>query len=211
MAKWADYLISEVSYGENNLITKIMQHQDNGKTISQGEIIDRDTLTNNLGHGAKYMTVYSASSRFKVGKNVKYFRAFDGHYIRIDNNKVNHDNLGDLPELGESHLLQTMNKPEETPEVAADVKPEVAADVKPEVAADVKPEVAADVKPEVAADVKPGDDIIVKALKVAKFQSSEPDPVIKIKPKAKAKAKPKAKAKAKPKAKAKAKPKAKRK
>ena len=56
-------------------------------------------------------------------------------------------------------------------------------------------------KPEVAADVKPGDDIIVKALKVAKFQSSEPDPVIKIKPKAKAKAKPKAKAKAKPKAK----------
>jgi len=203
MAKWADYLISEVSYGENNLITKIMQHQDNGKTISQGEIIDRDTLTNNLGHGAKYMTVYSASSRFKVGKNVKYFRAFDGHYIRIDNNKVNHDNLGDLPELGESHLLQTMNKPEETPEVAADVKPEVAADV--------KPEVAADVKPEVAADVKPGDDIIVKALKVAKFQSSEPDPVIKIKPKAKAKAKPKAKAKAKPKAKAKAKPKAKRK
>jgi len=193
MAKWADYLISEVSYGENNLITKIMQHQDNGKTISQGEIIDRDTLTNNLGHGAKYMTVYSASSRFKVGKNVKYFRAFDGHYIRIDNNKVNHDNLGDLPELGESHLLQTMNKPEETPEVAADVKPEVAADV--------KPEVAADVKPEVAADVKPGDDIIVKALKVAKFQSSEPDPVIKIKPKAKAKAKPKAKAKAKPKAK----------
>jgi len=201
MAKWADYLISEVSYGENNLITKIMQHQDNGKTISQGEIIDRDTLTNNLGHGAKYMTVYSASSRFKVGKNVKYFRAFDGHYIRIDNNKVNHDNLGDLPELGESHLLQTMNKPEETPEVAADVKPEVAADVKPEVAADVKPEVAADVKPEVAADVKPGDDIIVKALKVAKFQSSEPDPVIKIKPKAKAKAKPKAKAKAKPKAK----------
>ena len=179
MAKWADYLISEVSYGENNLITKIMQHQDNGKTISQGEIIDRDTLTNNLGHGAKYMTVYSASSRFKVGKNVKYFRAFDGHYIRIDNNKVNHDNLGDLPELGESHLLQTMNKPEETPEVAADVKPEVAADV----------------KPEVAADVKPGDDIIVKALKVAKFQSSEPDPVIKIKPKAKAKAKPKAKRK----------------
>ena len=86
MAKWADYLISEVSYGTNNLITKIKQHHDNGKTISQGEIIDRDTLTNNLGHGAKYMTVYSSLSRFKIGKNVKYFRAFDGHYIRIDNN-----------------------------------------------------------------------------------------------------------------------------
>jgi len=70
MAKWADYLISEVSYGTNNLITKIKQHHDNGKTISQGEIIDRDTLTNNLGHGAKYMTVYSTLSRFKIGKNV---------------------------------------------------------------------------------------------------------------------------------------------
>ena len=126
MAKWADYLISEVSYGTNNLITKIKQHHDNGKTISQGEIIDRDTLTNNLGHGTKYMTVYSTLSRFKIGKNVKYFRAFDGHYIRIDNNKVNHDNLGDLPELGESHILQIMNKPDATPEVAADVTPEVA-------------------------------------------------------------------------------------
>ena len=167
MAKWADYLISEVSYGTNNLITKIKQHHDNGKTISQGEIIDRDTLTNNLGHGAKYMTVYSSLSRFKIGKNVKYFRAFDGHYIRIDNNKVNHDNLGDLPELGESHILQIMNKP--------------------------------DVTPEVDFDVKPGDDIIVNALKVAKFQSSEPEIIVK------AKAKPKAKAKAKPKAKAKAK------
>ena len=51
MAKWADYLISEVSYGTNNLITKIKQHHDNGKTISQGEIIDRDTLTKNLGLG----------------------------------------------------------------------------------------------------------------------------------------------------------------
>ena len=122
MAKWADYLISEVSYGTNNLITKIKQHHDNGKTISQGEIIDRDTLTNNLGHGTKYMTVYSTLSRFKIGKNVKYFRAFDGHYIRIDNNKVNHDNLGDLPELGESHILQIMNKPDVTPEVADDVK-----------------------------------------------------------------------------------------
>ena len=165
MAKWADYLISEVSYGTNNLITKIKQHHDNGKTISQGEIIDRDTLTNNLGHGTKYMTVYSTLSRFKIGKNVKYFRAFDGHYIRIDNNKVNHDNLGDLPELGESHILQIMNKPDATPEVAADATPEV------------------------DFDVKPGDDIIVNALKVAKFQSSEPEIIIK------AKAKPKAKAK----------------
>ena len=173
MAKWADYLISEVSYGTNNLITKIKQHHDNGKTISQGEIIDRDTLTKNLGHGVKYMTVYSTLSRFKIGKNVKYFRAFEGHYVRVDNNKVNHDNLGDLPELGESYILQIMNKP----------------DVELEVAADATPEIAADVTPEVDFDVKPGDDMIVSALKVAKFQSSEPEIVIKAKPKAKPKAK----------------------
>ena len=48
MAKWADYLISQVSYDSNHLITKVKQHRDNGNTISEGEVVDRYIIADNL-------------------------------------------------------------------------------------------------------------------------------------------------------------------
>ena len=53
MAKWADYLISQVSYDQNHIITKVMQHRDIGNKISGGEIVDRNVIATNLGHGSK--------------------------------------------------------------------------------------------------------------------------------------------------------------
>ena len=88
MAKWADYLISQVSYDSNHRITKVKQHKDNGNKISEGEVVDRNTVTGNLGHGAKYMTMFGDLGKIRIGKNVRYFRAYEHHYIRIDNNKV---------------------------------------------------------------------------------------------------------------------------
>ena len=99
MAKWADYLISQVSYDQNHLITKVKQHRDNGNMISEGEVVDRNIIANNLGHGTSYMTVYSDLGKIRIGKNVRYFRAYEHHYIRVDNNKVSLDNLEDLPQL----------------------------------------------------------------------------------------------------------------
>ena len=115
MAKWADYLISAVTYDSNHLILKIKQHTDNGKTISQGDIIDRDTLANNLGHGAKYRTLYNGLGKVRMGKNVRYFRAYEHHYIRIDKNKVTSDDLGDLPKLEESEQEEKPSLPQTKP------------------------------------------------------------------------------------------------
>ena len=110
MSKWADFLISEVSYDSNHLILKIKQHTDNGKTISQGDIVDRNTLANNLGHGAKYRTLYHSLEKVRIGKNVSYFRAYEHHYIRIDKNKVASDNLGDLPNIeGPNHVEKSVS------------------------------------------------------------------------------------------------------
>jgi len=67
MSKWADYLISEAEYDSNYLISKIQQHRDNGESIGGGEIIDRSTLANNLGHGSKYMTVYGDLNKLRIG------------------------------------------------------------------------------------------------------------------------------------------------
>ena len=123
MVKWADYLISQVLYDQNHIITKVKQHRDIGNKISGGEIVDRDALANNLGHGVKYMTVYGDLGKIRMGKNVRYFRAYEDHYIRIDDNKVMTDNLGELPGLAESQQ-------EEQP-VLAEAKPKPAVETKP--------------------------------------------------------------------------------
>jgi hypothetical protein len=123
MAKWADYLISQVLYDQNHIITKVKQHRDIGNKISGGEIVDRDAIANNLGHGVKYMTVYGDLGKIRMGKNVRYFRAYEDHYIRIDDNKVMTDNLGELPGLVES---QQEEKP-----VLAETKPKPAVETKP--------------------------------------------------------------------------------
>jgi len=123
MAKWADYLISQVSYDSSHLITKVKQHRDNGNKMSVGEVIDRNALATNLGHGVRYMTVYGDLGRVQMGKNVRYFKAYEHHYVRIDNNKVMTDNLGELPHLDE---LQQDEKP-----VLAETKPKPAVETKP--------------------------------------------------------------------------------
>ena len=123
MVKWADYLISEVLYDSNHLILKIKQHTDNGKTISQGDIVDRDTLANNLGHGVKYRTLYNSLEKVRMGKNVSYFRAYNHHYIRIDKNKVPSDHLGDLPNIEESNHVEKPSLPKIKPEPTPETKP----------------------------------------------------------------------------------------
>ena len=123
MAKWADYLISQVSYDSNHIITKVKQHRDNGNKISEGEVVDRDTVTSNLGHGIRYMTVYSDLRKIRVGKNIRYFRAYEGHYIRIDDNKVTSDNLGKLPQLDEFRQEEKPVLVESKPKTNVETKP----------------------------------------------------------------------------------------
>ena len=123
MVKWADYLISQVSYDSNHCITKVKQHKDNGNKVSAGEIVDRNTVTGNLGHGAKYMTMFGDLGKIRIGKNVRYFRAYEDHYIRIDNNKVTSDNLGELPQLDESQQEEKSALPETKPTPDVETKP----------------------------------------------------------------------------------------
>ena len=123
MAKWADYLISQVLYDQNHIITKVKQHRDIGNKISSGEIVDRDAIANNLGHGVKYMTVYGDLGKIRMGKNVRYFRAYEDHYIRIDDNKVMTDNLGELPGIVESQQEEKPALAETKPKPVVETKP----------------------------------------------------------------------------------------
>ena len=123
MAKWADYLISQVSYDQDHIITKVMQHRDIGNKISGGEIVDRNVIATNLGHGAKYMTVFGDLGKIRVGKNVRYYRAYEDHYIRIDDNKVTSDNLGQIPQIDGTDQEEKPALAETKPKPIVETKP----------------------------------------------------------------------------------------
>ena len=123
MAKWADYLISQVSYDQDHIITKVMQHRDIGNKISGGEIVDRNVIATNLGHGAKYMTIFGDLGKIRVGKNVRYYRAYEDHYIRIDDNKVTSDNLGQIPQIDGTDQEEKPALAETKPKPVVETKP----------------------------------------------------------------------------------------
>ena len=102
MEKWADFVISQVSYDSKHLISKAKRHKDSENGIGKGELVDRTTMTSDIMGGSIYITIYSRISTWKRGNKIRLFRIGGEQYLRTDKNKVNLDNLGDLPEVAPS-------------------------------------------------------------------------------------------------------------
>ncbi len=98
MDKWADYFISQVSYDSDHLISVAIRHQDTDKGITIGEPVDRLTIHSDITNGLFYITIYSGKESWKKGHKIQTFSIGGNSYIRIDENKVKLDHLGDLPE-----------------------------------------------------------------------------------------------------------------
>ena len=98
MTKWADFLISAVKYDSDRKIIHVKILQDSEDGLGKEEIIDRSSLANNLKKYS-YMTVYSGIDTWRKGEKLKVFNHDGGYYIRIDNNKVKYDFLGQLVEF----------------------------------------------------------------------------------------------------------------
>lgn len=99
MAQWAEYLVSQASYDKNRKLQKIKQHKDTGEIVDDGQIVERDTLIENLKNGAKYMTIFSTKSTWKLGDKINLVKVDGEYYIRTDTNKTNFDNLKFVSEL----------------------------------------------------------------------------------------------------------------
>ena len=97
MDKWADYLISEVSYDANHLISVAVRHQDTDKGITKGTSVDRLTISSDIKNGLSYITIYSGKNSWKKGHRIHTFSIGGNPFLRIDGNKVELDHLGDLP------------------------------------------------------------------------------------------------------------------
>ena len=102
MEKWADYLISEVSYDSDHLISIAIRHKDTVQGITEGKSVDRLTIASDIKNGLLYITIYNQKNTWKKGHRIQTFSIGGTPYLRIDQNKVQLDFLGDLPEPVES-------------------------------------------------------------------------------------------------------------
>jgi hypothetical protein len=134
MDKWADYLISEVSYDSEHLISVALRHQETEQGITKGKPIDRLTIASDIKNGLTYITIYSGKNSWKKGPQIQTFSIEGMPYLRIDRNKVKLDFLGDIQEfpIPKSELTKKLDlapepitEPEEdeaTPEQLARLK-----------------------------------------------------------------------------------------
>ncbi|MEX0656305.1 MAG: DUF3892 domain-containing protein [Nitrosopumilaceae archaeon] len=100
MTKWADYLISAVRYNGNHKIVKVMQHEDKDGSVAEGIEVERAAVASNIKNGKTYMTIYSGpKDRWGMGKKVNTFKVGGEYCIRVDNNKADIDNLGEVVEF----------------------------------------------------------------------------------------------------------------
>ena len=101
MAKWADFLISEVRYSlDHKKILQVKQHEDLDGEIGKGEIVDASNVASNLKKGKSYMTIHNTSSEtWKRGEKIRGFVVDGEYHIRTDKNKVSKDHLGMLNEF----------------------------------------------------------------------------------------------------------------
>jgi len=124
MDKWGDYLISEVSYDSDHLISVAIRHQDTDKGITTGQPVDRLTIYSDIINGLFYITIYSGKESWKKGHKIQTFSIGGNPYIRIDKNKVKLDYLGDLSEVSivKSEYKELEFKPESIPEPSSSTR-----------------------------------------------------------------------------------------
>ena len=99
MDKWADFLISEVSYNSDHLISVAIRHRDSDKGITKGKSVDRLTIASDINNELFYITIYTGKNSWKKGHKIQTFSIGGNPYLRIDRNKVKLDYLGDLTEV----------------------------------------------------------------------------------------------------------------
>ena len=121
MDKWADYLISEVSYDPDHLVSVAIRHEDTEKGITKGTSVDRMTIASDIKNGLLYISIYRGKDSWKKGNPIQTFSIGGNPYLRIDGNKVTLDYLGDLPEasiIKPEFVKKLESQPEPTPEPA---------------------------------------------------------------------------------------------
>jgi hypothetical protein len=99
MPKWADYLISQVQYSEDEThIVNVMSHVDNGESVSAGSVVSRGTVVSRIDSGNTYKTITKGTDgKWQEGAAVQVITIDSVKYIKTVADNTKKDNLGSLP------------------------------------------------------------------------------------------------------------------
>jgi len=100
MAKWADYLISEVKHSSDpSVIDRVKVHEEHDNQIGIGVCYTRDWVINKIeNEGKSVCTITSARpDKWQMGAMVEVIEVNGNKFIRTDKNQIEKDNLGELP------------------------------------------------------------------------------------------------------------------
>ncbi|HLC56622.1 MAG TPA: DUF3892 domain-containing protein [Candidatus Nanoarchaeia archaeon] len=101
MTKWSDYAIIAVQFRkEKRHIDKVKIREDNGDKLVNEQIVSRDNIVNTIERGIKFITVYNKQNQWTKGDDIKIVLINNTKFIRTDGNRIEEDNLGELPEMG---------------------------------------------------------------------------------------------------------------
>jgi hypothetical protein len=100
MAKWADYLISAVRYtGTTNrhYISHLKAHPDNDSSVGNGTAWTKTNIVEAIDKGISFVTIYMRDGQWRKGEDVHVVYIENRSYLRTDANRIEADNLGELP------------------------------------------------------------------------------------------------------------------
>jgi hypothetical protein len=101
MSKWADYLITQVSYDDQKkYILKVKSCEDLGNEVGNSFIESRKEVIAKLNRGLSYFTApRNREGKLIRGQPVIIVKINDIEFIKTEKNDISRDNLGELPEF----------------------------------------------------------------------------------------------------------------
>lgn len=101
MAKWADYLISAVSYNSKHThIDKVKAFKDLGDSLGEEKVYSRETIVNSINTDITFCTIVkNREGKWNKGQKVFIINVNGVSYIKTVDNGTEADNLENLPEF----------------------------------------------------------------------------------------------------------------
>lgn len=101
MAKWADYLISAVSYNSDHThIVQVKAHEDKVDSMGEAKVYNRQTIVDAINNGTSFVTIYKNSEgKYNKGQKVYVIKVNGVGYLKTVDNSKEEDNLENLPEF----------------------------------------------------------------------------------------------------------------
>ena len=101
MSNWANFAISAVKRGPGlGQISQVQIHEDRGKEFGPAVIVGKHEVASDIKRGKKYITIFrTTETDWEQGDYVRSYVKDGEAHIRTDDNKVDSDNLGMLPDI----------------------------------------------------------------------------------------------------------------